>query len=269
MLLCTVHSNAAAKGGGMYLDSMVTATLTLVTLRGNVAAQGGAIYVISATLNMHAVAFEGHDVLQNLSGQDLYVAGSAVSFNATCPAGHTHLPYLSAPLDGYGLTPLQKEAAYSTACASFETVCPPGEGPAPGDDSCLPCAAGSYSAAADSLPCVPCGQGYYSASPSSSAPGSCLPCPAGSYSSLYIASSCSPCPPATHSPSPGAPSCSPCPANSHPSPSASSCTPCPAGRPEATNAASAADCERPPGECVQIEVRGCDGTVAEDDVNGL
>ncbi len=103
-----ILSNTSNFGGGIYVDSTVTATLTNVTLSHNTAGTGGAIYVFSpVVMNNVTIAFNtGITNTGGIYGSPTLLANSIIAYNAggNCGIGLPGSTYSLDSEDSCGFT---------------------------------------------------------------------------------------------------------------------------------------------------------------------
>lgn len=112
---------------------------------------------------------------------------------------------------------------YSSELSAIScTACDAGKYSDSGQSSCIPCAAGKYSSTNQTSACTSCASGTCS----SSGQTSCVPCAAGKYSSSNL-TACLSCPAGYYSSTTGTSSCSPCINSYSPSSGSAACLSCP------------------------------------------
>ncbi len=79
----SIHSNCAAQGGGLYLNSGAEATLDTAVVYGNEAADtsGGGIYAMSSAVNLDSTQVGLNTAVSN--GGGIYASGSTLHLNAS------------------------------------------------------------------------------------------------------------------------------------------------------------------------------------------
>jgi hypothetical protein len=147
-------------------------------------------------------AHENHDEERNDSHRDDRVAiatGLWTCGGAPCPANTTVQANLSTAQLVSGLYALPNSSQ----------ACQPGSFSATGNQPCLSCFPGTFTA--------------------STGAAACTPCPAGTTATGTGATSCAPCAAGTYAAADGAPACLACPADTFSTGAATACAPCPPG----------------------------------------
>lgn len=160
----------------------------------------------------------------------------------------------------------------NTTCAACNASCAACTGPGPGD--CANCPSGSFLSAGVCKTCKTCPPGAHRVSScTASTDAVCEPCAAGSYSTAANVDGCMKCAAGTIAAAPGATECTPCPPGTSAAAGTASCVACPSGTYAATaragacascgscddgNACTVDACD-PVAGCVHTKVAGCGG----------